>query len=347
MDLNKFAGAGIMALLALWVIGMIGDVLVSPGDHSSAVQVASAPAAPALPKPPERAEPVIGMIASADVAKGQNVFKKCASCHNVASGAANKVGPNLWGIVGAGHGKVAGFAYSDAMAGTPGPWGYEALNKFLWKPKAAVPGTKMAFAGLKKASDRANVIAYMRQQADTPAPLPTQAEIDAVMAEIKAAEEAFNKKLEEAKAAAEAAAAKPQAAAADAAQAVQEAAKPAEPDVLAMLASADTAKGARVFKKCAACHTVDKGGKNKVGPNLWNIVNAERAKVDGFKYSNAMAEKSGKWDFESLNNFMVRPKSYIPGTKMAFAGLKKASDRANLLAYLRSLADSPAPLPAQ
>ena len=112
-----------------------------------------------------------------------------------------------------------------------------------------------------------------------------------------------------------------------------------------LLASASAEKGAVGFKKCAACHTSAKGDKNKLGPNLWNIVNAPRAGQTGFKYSDGMKEKTGNWNFESLNAFLVKPKVYLPRTKMAFGGIKKAKQRADLIVYLRSLADSPAKLP--
>ena len=124
-------------------------------------------------------------------------------------------------------------------------------------------------------------------------------------------------------------------------------AKTEEPPVqiASLLPTADIKVGEKVFKKCRACHTVDKGGANKVGPNLWNIVNRELGKGEGFSYSKALLEKGGTWTYESLNAFFLRPKAHIPGTKMAFAGLKKPKDRAAVIAYLRSLSDSPAPLP--
>lgn len=115
--------------------------------------------------------------------------------------------------------------------------------------------------------------------------------------------------------------------------------------ILALLASADVAAGEKLAKKCTACHVFDAGGANKVGPALWNIVNADKGAVDGFGYSNALAEFGGAWDYASLNLFLAKPKAYISGTKMNFAGLKKPSDRANMIAYLRAKADAPAPLP--
>lgn len=134
-----------------------------------------------------------------------------------------------------------------------------------------------------------------------------------------------------------------------------EAGAPAEeaaPELVApLLASADPAKGEAVFKKCAACHTNDAASANKVGPGLWNIVNRPVATHEGFKYSAAMTEFSQggtvAWDYEHLSQFVTAPKKHVPGTTMGFAGLKKIEDRADLLAYLRTVADTPAPLPAE
>ena len=124
------------------------------------------------------------------------------------------------------------------------------------------------------------------------------------------------------------------------------AAVPAGPEpILAMLKEADITAGQKVAKKCTACHVFDKGGSNKVGPALWNVVNASMGKVDGFAYSAVLAGFGGAWDYESLNQFLYKPKSYMKGTKMNFVGLKKPSDRANIIAYLRSLSDAPADLP--
>jgi len=126
----------------------------------------------------------------------------------------------------------------------------------------------------------------------------------------------------------------------------EEAAAPAEEmDLAALLADADPAAGKKAFSKCKACHTVDQGGKNKVGPNLWDIVGKAKAGVGGFKYSGSFTDLAREWTYGDLDAFLAKPKEFAPGTKMTFAGMKKAKDRAAVIAYLRSLSDSPKPLP--
>jgi len=116
-------------------------------------------------------------------------------------------------------------------------------------------------------------------------------------------------------------------------------------DALTLLASADAGKGEKVFKKCKACHTVDEGGKNKVGPGLWDVVGRAKGSVDGFKYSDVMIAKGGDWGYEDLDAFLASPKGFLKGTKMSFSGVKKAADRAALIVYLRSLSAAPKLLP--
>jgi len=128
-----------------------------------------------------------------------------------------------------------------------------------------------------------------------------------------------------------------------------EEAGPAYDPVEPLLASADMGAGEKVFKKCAACHTYEKGGENKVGPNLWNVVGGGVGnQIADFKYSTALADygSDGKtWSYEELNGFLWKPKTHVKGTAMGFAGLKKVEDRANLIGWLRTFADSPLPLP--
>lgn len=116
------------------------------------------------------------------------------------------------------------------------------------------------------------------------------------------------------------------------------------------LASASADAGAKVFKKCAACHDVTDGGPNKVGPNLWGVVGRKPAGHEGFSYSSAMTEFGAShdtWTFEELDHFLTKPKDYVKGTAMGFAGLRKPDDRANLIAYLNDQSSNPVPLPGQ
>jgi cytochrome c len=122
------------------------------------------------------------------------------------------------------------------------------------------------------------------------------------------------------------------------------AAAPSEP-IEKLLQTASVEKGAAAAKKCAACHTFEKNGPNRVGPNLFGIVERDRATAPGFNYSAAMKAKGGKWSYEDLNKFIANPKGFVPGTAMGFAGISKDSERADVIDYLHTLADSPVPLP--
>lgn len=111
------------------------------------------------------------LLPTADPAKGAEVFKKCTACHTADQGGANGIGPNLWGVMGKGHGHAAGFAYSDALKGVPGNWDFQGMDKWLTSPRKYAPGTKMTFAGLAKPEDRANLIVYLNSQGSN-LPLP-------------------------------------------------------------------------------------------------------------------------------------------------------------------------------
>ena len=111
------------------------------------------------------------------------------------------------------------------------------------------------------------------------------------------------------------------------------------PEITPLLASADLANGEKLFKKCASCHTYEQGGENKVGPAMWGVVNRAKGSVEGFAYSGALANFGGDWSVEELNKFLLKPKKYIPGTKMNFNGLKKEQDRADLIKWLSNLSE--------
>lgn len=117
------------------------------------------------------------------------------------------------------------------------------------------------------------------------------------------------------------------------------------PPIAVRLASADAAAGQGQSRACAACHSFDQGGPNRVGPNLWDIVNRPLASVEGFNYSSALEEKGGQWTYEALEGFLAAPRDWAPGTSMSYAGLRSPENRADLIAWMRTLSESPAPLP--
>ena len=116
-------------------------------------------------------------------------------------------------------------------------------------------------------------------------------------------------------------------------------------DIAAIMALGDVASGEKIFKKCAACHSIKKDGKNKIGPALYNVVGRAVGGVDNYKYSKALASYDKEWTFEELNGFLQKPASYLKGTKMSYAGLRKEKDRASVIKYLNQSSDSPKQLP--
>ena len=116
-------------------------------------------------------------------------------------------------------------------------------------------------------------------------------------------------------------------------------------DISALLALGDVSHGEKVFKKCSACHLVNKGGENKIGPALYGVIGRKVASKQDYKYSKAMAAYDKDWTFEEMNGYLKKPQSYIKGTKMAFAGLRKEKDRASVILYLNQNSDNPLPLP--
>lgn len=120
--------------------------------------------------------------------------------------------------------------------------------------------------------------------------------------------------------------------------------EPAEP-IAVRLANSDPKKGEAAFKQCVACHTAEKGGPNKVGPNLYGIVDRPKAAVANFNYSAAMKAKGGNWSYEDLDVYLTNPKAFVPGTNMSYAGMPRGSQRADLINYLHTLADNPVALP--
>lgn len=175
-ELNKMAGAVLFALLVLFGARTISDIIFAPHKPEKPGYEVAVPdhadTDAGKGDDGKDAVPLAVLLAGGSAEKGQSAAKKCAACHTFDSGGANKIGPNLHGIVGRALASVDGFSFSDALKNKGGSWGYAELDAFLANPKAAVPGTKMAFAGVKKAQERADVILYLRSLGGSPPPLP-------------------------------------------------------------------------------------------------------------------------------------------------------------------------------
>lgn len=354
---NKIAGAVLFALLLSVGLSILSDVIFeteAPETPGYIVAVATEEGAPE--DTAAASQPIEVLLANADPDAGAAAAKKCGACHTFEGGGPNKVGPNLWSVVNRPIASHEGYEYGDAMhafAEQAGTWTYEHLNTYLTDPKATVPGTKMAFAGLKSDTERANVIAYLRTLSDNPAPLPAAGAAEA-QSETQVASTEPQAPAAEPQPAAEPPAAAPDAAAsapaeapaeqpAAAPQAVAQAEAPAAEAAPAPPAAGDAAKGAAFAKRCAACHSFENGGPNQVGPNLFGVANRPIASVPNYSYSEAMVAFSEggakKWDEAALDTYLADPKGVVPGTKMAFPGVKKEPDRANLIAYLKTLTE--------
>jgi cytochrome c len=320
-EMNKIAAAILVAMIVAMVSGIIASKLVEPTPLAkNAYEVAVAPkAAPSQAAAPKGPPPIEPLLATASVDAGKAHTAICQTCHTFDKGGPNKIGPNLYAIVG---NKMAedrnGFAFSDALKNKAkqvgGVWTVDNLNAWLTDPQEFAPGTKMTFAGFPKAKDRADVIAYLNSLSDHPQPLPTKAPTPA---------------------------AAPKAAAAPAA------ASPAA-SFDKLLATANPEAGKAHTAICQACHTFNKGGPNRIGPNLYGVVGGPIAEGrNGFDFSDALKTK-GKgqtWTFANLDAWLTNPQDFAHGTKMTFGGFPKAKDRADVIAYLDSLSDHPVPLP--
>ena len=181
---NKVFGAGLGVAFVVFGLSLAGEALYHPdeNDPSTVLDLPEAVVAASGGAEPKGAEPILALLASADLAAGENTAKKCVACHVFEKGGQNKVGPHNWGVVGREIAAVSDFGYSAALkayAEGGKQWTYEELNGFLWKPKVHVKGTSMGFAGLRSPEERANIIAWMNTKSDSPLPPPTPEQIAA------------------------------------------------------------------------------------------------------------------------------------------------------------------------
>lgn len=319
MEVNKTIAAALIAGIVFFVTGTIGVNLVNetplkqPAIKIDMPEPASPTGEPAAPQ----LAPIAALLAKADAAGGEADVKKlgCTACHSFNEGGKAGIGPNLYNVVGGPHAHSQGFEYSAALKSKTGPWTFDELNEWLHKPSSYAPGTRMSFAGIKNDQERADVISYLRSLSPNPLPLPSPTEAPA-----------------------------PAPAASNA-----PAAAGGEPPIETLLASADPQLGEATTKKvgCTACHTFTEGGKAGLGPNLYGVVGAPHGHMEGFNYSAALKGKQGPWSYTELNAWLKKPSAYAPGTRMSFAGIAKPKERADVIAYLRSLSANPEPLPGK
>lgn len=343
MEINKAVAAFLVAGIAFMGSGLISEALVHPAHlKGTAIKIDLPSEQTATAAAPEAEPPIAVLLASADAGRGEAGVKSsgCVACHSFNEGGKAGVGPNLYGVIGAPHGHMEGYAYSAVLKGKQGPWNFAEMNEWLKKPSAYAPGTKMSYAGLSDPKKRADIIEYLRSLAKDPVAKPAAQQASATATAPSPTKEAAPAPAASTAVASAAAAAPAPASASPA---------PAGSDVNILLASASPDAGKSNFARlgCVACHSVNEGGKAGLGPNLYGIVGAPHGHMAGYAYSAVLKGKEGPWTYAELDKWLLKPSAYAPGTKMSFAGIADPKTRADVIGYLRTLAANPEPLPEE
>jgi cytochrome c len=371
LELNKIAAAVLTAGVVAMGTGFVADLLVKPHPPEEPVyKVAlkddtgggsgdggSADGGSGDGGAEEQGPSLATLLADASASSGEQASRVCAACHSFNKGGPHKVGPNLYNVVGTDIASAEGFNYSQALTDKEGGWTYEKLAGYLEDPNGWAPGNNMSYQGIKDPQKLADVIAYLRQQSDDPPALP---EPEAQSAESSSDGEQAAGGSGDAQSGddmqsdgmasggsdqaaadgqngtAEGDAGETQTAKADAADATGDgdSGSGGGSGLEQKIASADPAAGKSASAVCSACHSFNQGGPNKVGPNLYNVVGAKVAAVEGFNYSDALTEVGGEWTLEKVDAYIKNPNEFAPGNRMTYPGVKEDQKRYDIIAYM-------------
>jgi len=343
LEFNKIAASILTAGVVAMGSGFVADLLVNPktpDEPAYAVATKDKDKGGGKPSKPKGPRSVLPLMASADAGAGENAARACQACHSFNKGGPNKVGPNLYNVVGSKIASAEGFSYSQALMDKEGEWTYEKLSKFLHNPSGWAPGTKMSYAGVKDVEKRANLIAYLREQADSPMDLPSEDEVAAAK-KADAGDTASGDGGGGSGDGGSGSTGGEQMAKAEGATDKGASGGDGGGNAHAMIAKASAAKGESAVAVCKACHSFNKGGPNKVGPNLYNVVGSDIAADESFSYSDALKSKEGSWTYDKLWAYLENPQGWAPGTNMSYPGIKDPAKRANVIAYLKQQSDNP------
>ncbi|MBK1695944.1 c-type cytochrome [Rhodovibrio salinarum] len=343
LELNKIAAAVLTGGVVAMASGFVADLLVSPHAPEEPVYTVATKEGSGGGSGgsggsggEEQAPDLATLLANASASEGESGVRACQACHSFEEGGANKVGPHLFNVVGREIASVDGFGYSSALKGKEGEWTYKKLDAWLENPSGWASGTSMSYPGIKDAEKRADVILYLREQSNNPPPLPEpeQQSADASGSDEGANGEQASDSSGDTQSgdsgSGDSGAGETQSAKADASGGGSGGGSELEQQI----ASADPSAGKSAVAVCSACHSFEKGGPNKVGPNLYNVLNHKIASHDGFNYSDALKSKEGEWNLEKMDAWLENPNEFASGNRMTYPGVKDAQKRHNIIAYM-------------